>query len=259
MQSTFWLGTSWKMNKTPDETRRYTRRLAAGGKDIDDSCQLFIVPPYTSLALASTELAGTPILVGAQNMHWAPEGAYTGEISASMIQGCGASLVELGHSERRAAFGETDTTVNLKVLAALRAGLRPLICVGDTAQERNFNVSIESIIRQVKIALHGVRAEQYRHTLIAYEPVWAIGNAGIAARPDHVNKIHLAIREALAETSKEAADIPILYGGSVNAANAIGLSQQPEVNGLFIGRAAWDVVEFLKIVHDVMSNKPSGK
>jgi len=259
MQSTFWLGTSWKMNKTLNETQDYVRRLAAGQRDFDRPCQLFIVPPHTSLAQASKELIGTSILVGAQNMHWATKGAYTGEISADMIRSCGASLVELGHSERRAAFGETDETVNLKVLAALRAGLCPLICVGDTAQERNFDVSVESVVRQVKIALHGVKPEQYRHALIAYEPVWAIGNAGTAAQPSYVNTMHLAIRKALARMSAETANIPILYGGSVNVANAVELSRQPEVNGLFIGRAAWNVVEFLKIVHDVMSDTPPEK
>lgn len=261
MQSTFWLGTSWKMNKTLGETQDYVRKLAVGQRNFDPNgpCQLFIVPPHISLALASRELAGTSILVGAQNMHWAAKGAYTGEISAGMIRSCGASLVELGHSERRAAFGETDETVNLKVLAALRAGLHPLICVGDTARERNFDVSVESVVRQVKIALHGVQPGQFHHALIAYEPVWAIGDAGTAADPDYVNTMHHAIREALAKMSEEATDIPILYGGSVNAANAVELSRQPEVNGLFIGRAAWNVVEFLKIVHDVMSDMPPGE
>jgi triosephosphate isomerase len=246
------------MNKTRDETRRYVTQLAAACPTRDDSaCQLFIVPPFTSLALACEALGKAPVLVGAQNMHWEAHGAHTGEISARMISDCGATLVELGHSERRTAFGETDATVNLKVLAALGAGLKPLICVGDTALEKQFGVSVESVLRQVKIALHGVRPDQYRHVLIAYEPVWAIGERGTPAEPGYVNQVHAAIRQALTRLSAQAATVPILYGGSVDTGNAAALSRQPDVNGLFVGRAAWTADGLLAIRHIVTGGAAS--
>ncbi len=257
----FWLGTSWKMNKTLEEARGYARvlasraDLAATGVDTETAevdtevrrlgaeaagVEVFVVPPFTALALVARELAGCRVRVGAQNMHWADEGAGTGEISARMVRDCGATLVELGHSERRVAFGETDCTVNLKVHAALRVGLRPLICVGDTAQERTFGVSAESVVRQVKMALHEVAAADMPRALIAYEPVWAIGDAGTPAEPDYAAKIHAAIRAALADLAPESGRrVPILYGGSVNLSNAASFCGIANVDGLFVGRAAW--------------------
>jgi len=168
------------------------------------------------------------------------------------VKDCGADLVELGHSERRALFGETDFTVNKKVHAALAHGLLPLVCVGETADEKRFGAAQESVVRQVKIALHGVSRERAQQVLLAYEPVWAIGSAGTPAEPGHVGGVHGAIRQAVRELhDPEAAErCSILYGGSVNLENARALLAAPDVDGLFVGRTAWKaqgLVELIRI------------
>lgn len=170
------------------------------------------------------------------------EGAYTGEISADMAKDIGASLVEIGHSERRQLFNETDETVNKKVRAALDAGLSPLICVGDTAEEKRWGVSAESIVRQTKIALYGVKAEELNRVIIAYEPVWAIGEHGVPATSEEAEQGLNTIKNALITRygNPEAQSVVLLYGGSVNQSNAAELIRQPSIDGLFVGRSAWE-------------------
>ena len=166
-----------------------------------------------------------------------------------MLAEFGVNLVELGHSERRAAFGETDAAVNAKVKTALRHGFRPLVCVGDTALERDAGASVETIVRQVKLAFAGLDAGALDRCLVAYEPIWAIGERGVPASPEHIGVAHAAIRRALQERTAHA--VPILYGGSVNADNAARLAMEREVDGLFIGRAAWTPRGLAGIVREV--------
>jgi triosephosphate isomerase len=211
--------------------------------------------PFTAIQPVSHFLQThqLPLLTGAQNMHEADQGAWTGEISAAMLAETGATLVELGHSERRAAFNESDAAINRKVHSALGHGLRPLICIGDSAEEKRWQVSRESVVRQMKIALYGLSHQQALRTLIAYEPVWAIGEHGTPASPQEAGVIHQALRQALCERfgHETGTRIPLLYGGSVTLQNAVELLRQQEINGLFIGRAAWDAQGYCDIVQRV--------
>ncbi len=256
----YWIGTGWKMNKTYAEAEAYARALADFLVSHPPRVQVFIIPPFTVLHRVSDLLKNTPVQVGAQNMHWAESGAFTGEISAGMLQDCGAHLVELGHSERRAEFGETDYTVNLKVLAALQHRLQPLVCVGETTREKQFGVACESIVRQLKIALKGVSLAQIENVILAYEPVWAIGETGTPAEPAYANAMHSAMRTAIRELYGDAIALamPILYGGSVNRDNAISLIEQSQVDGLFVGRAAWQanaLIELIQMVDQISEER----
>jgi L-erythrulose 1-phosphate isomerase len=246
-----WIGTGWKMNFVLAEAEAYLRELGAhlhrtapGGL-----MSVFVVPPFTLLRSVRELARGLPLLVGAQNMHWEESGAFTGEISPAMVKDCGADLVELGHSERR-ALGETDFTVNRKVHAALAHGLLPLVCVGETAEEKLCGAAQESVVRQVKIALHGVPRDRVQEVLLAYEPVWAIGAGGTPAEPGHVSRLHGAIRQAVRELHDSAAAdrCSILYGGSVNLENARALLAAPNVDGLFVGRAAWKAQGLVELI-----------
>ncbi|ATA21212.1 triosephosphate isomerase [Gibbsiella quercinecans] len=251
-----WLGTSWKMNKPLSDAIAWCETLAEQlPAQLHPRIQPFFIPPFTAIHAVSCFLQARqlPCLIGAQNVHEAESGAWTGEISASMLVEAGAALVELGHSERRAAFNETDAAINKKVHTVLRHGLRPLVCIGDSADEKHWQVSRETVIRQMKIALHGLTVEQALQTLVAYEPVWAIGEHGVPATQEEASEIHQALRQALCEMFGESAgqQIPLLYGGSVNAGNAIALLEQPDIDGLFIGRAAWDAAGYCNIVQRV--------
>ncbi len=236
-------GTNFKMNQTPEESATFYRALAASPPP-PDGVQRFMIPPFTSLAAVTTLAAADDagIWIGAQNMHWAPDGAYTGEISARMLTALGVDLVLLGHAERREHFHETDTNLNKKVLAAMDAGLRVLLCVGETAAEREFGVGPETVARQLKIGLHGLPEPSVARLVIAYEPVWSIGAGGAPASPDDVEPIAGVIRSALGSLFGDAAaDVPVLYGGSVNPQNAGAFVGVPGIDGLFVGRAAWTV------------------
>lgn len=239
----FWIGTSWKMNKTLAEAEAYARALKQSRLFQDQRIQGFVIPPFTALTTVCRELGDFPVVVGAQNMCWAERGAFTGEISPVMIKDCGVTLVELGHSERRQMFNETDETVNRKVKAALAHGLVPLICVGETAREKELGVAAETVVRQTKIALHGVEGEALKRVLVAYEPVWAIGEQGTPATPDYADWIHQKISTEL--------PVPVLYGGSVDETNSLAFAELPSVAGLFIGRSAWNVEGYLRIVEKV--------
>ncbi|MFT8957779.1 MAG: triose-phosphate isomerase [Gluconobacter oxydans] len=249
-QKSVWIGTSWKMNKGPSEAIAAARALESFQPP--EGIRSFVIPPFTSLRDVCSVLEDSALLVGAQNMHWEDSGAWTGEVSAPMIAECGASIVEIGHSERRQHFGETDWTVNLKVQAALRHGLRPLICIGDTSDEFEFGVSQETLARQVKIALHGVSRKDLGQVMVAYEPVWAIGSAGRPAEASFVSGIHTRLRSVVRELAGDSGvRIPLLYGGSVSQANIRDYVALPDVDGVFVGRAAWEPADFMTLVESV--------
>ncbi len=243
----FWVGTSWKMNKTLAEAEDFAHALAAADTRNDPRIQRFVVPPFTATRQVKEILADTSVKVGAQNMHWEDAGAWTGEISAPMLTDCNLDLVELGHSERRAYFGETDETVGLKTEAAVRHGLIPLICIGETLEQRDAGRADEVLAAQVSGALGLLKGNQKTATiLLAYEPVWAIGTGGVPASADYANQRHEKII-ALADDIL-GRKVPCLYGGSVNAQNCEELIQCSHIDGLFIGRAAWDVTGYLDIL-----------
>ncbi|MDR9828196.1 triose-phosphate isomerase [Vibrio sp. FNV 38] len=255
-----WLGSSWKMNKTSEEVERYCREVNPALLEPDLSLQTFLIPPFPYVERVTQLLSDTPCLTGVQNIGWAVNGAYTGEVSAMMAKDIGATLVEIGHSERRQWFGETDSTVNQKVRQALNIGLKPLVCVGDTLDEKQWGVSKESIIRQVKIALYEVSGEQASQVLVAYEPVWAIGDAGIPATTQQAETGIAAIRTALVELygGELASQMVLLYGGSVNLDNAQSLISQPNIDGLFVGRAAWTAEGYRALINLVTEQVKGG-
>ncbi len=245
----FLLGTNWKMHKTMKEAIAYIMELKELTKAYEQF-QFFVIPPYTDLKEVRKLLSGNQIFVGAQNMHWADEGAYTGEISPKMLKEIGIDLIELGHSERRQYYNENDFDLNKKLKAALSYGFIPLLCIGEYSYDKQYGVTKEVLSRQIKIALHDVSSQDVKKVWIAYEPVWAIGENGIPADTEYVDKVHSDIRRVLTKIYGEeiAKEIPILYGGSVNKENARALSKLIDVDGLFIGRSAWDNHKFKEIM-----------
>jgi L-erythrulose 1-phosphate isomerase len=243
----FWVGTSWKMNKTLAEARSFAEGLIAAEPGADPRIQRFVIPPFTAIREVKRMLLGTGVKVGAQNMHWADHGTWTGEISPPMLVECGMDLVELGHSERREHFGETDATVGLKVAAAVRHGLTPLICIGETLADRESGRADEVLAAEVLGALAALPREQHgQPILLAYEPVWAIGERGTPASADYADARQARI--AAVAQAVLGRPVPCLYGGSVNADNCAELAACPYVDGLFIGRSAWEVTGYLDIL-----------
>lgn len=252
---TVWVGTSWKMNKTLAEAKRYAAELLEGlDRRQLGAVRPFIIPPATALSAVAGVLNGDDrVLLGAQNAHWEDDGAWTGEVSVPQVADAGARLVEIGHSERRGNFGETDETVRLKVAAALRHGLTPLLCVGEPAEVKDAGGSSGFILQQVARALEGLREEQLSRVLIAYEPIWSIGAAGRAADPEELREPFAALSEAWGEQVAG-----LLYGGSVAPDNAAGLLGIPHVDGLFVGRAAWEVDGYLRLLDIAAETTGSG-
>jgi L-erythrulose 1-phosphate isomerase len=260
MNRPFLFGTNFKMNQTPAESATFYERLAAS-VTIPPDVSLIVIPPFTSLAaVAEVDSQGPDaIWIGAQNVHWASEGAYTGEISVSMLLALGVELVLLGHAERRLEFHETDAGVNKKVQSVLSSGLRVLLAVGETAEERAFAVSAETVARQLKIGLHGVGPEQAGLVQIAYEPVWSIGAGGTPARPEDVEPVAKSMRATLGELLGDlGTEIPILYGGSVDPSNAGSFTALPDIDGLFVGRAAWTVEGFIATYEAGLAGRNTG-
>jgi triosephosphate isomerase len=235
------------MNKTLPEALAFAGTLARALPEVDLAIQPFVIPPFTAVRQVKAALAGSRVKVGAQNMHWDEEGAWTGEISPLMLKDCGLDLVELGHSERREHFGETNRMVGLKTAAALRHGLLPLVCVGETLAERDAGRADEVLREQVHSALELLDdAARGRSLLFAYEPVWAIGVNGIPASASYAAARQRFIKEIAAEVLP--ASTPVLYGGSVNPDNAAELIAEPGVDGLFIGRSAWHPEGYVEIM-----------
>jgi len=243
----YWVGTSWKMNKTLAEAIDFAGTLAGFIPGFDERIQPFVIPPFTAVREVKQALASTRIKVGAQNMHWADAGAWTGEISPVMLGDCGLDLVELGHSERREHFGETDHSVGLKAAAAVGHGLVPLICVGETLAEREGGRADAVLTSQVEGALQFLKSEaKAAKILFAYEPVWAIGDKGIPASSDYADRQQALIKKVAGGLLPSVP--PVLYGGSVSPGNAAELIGQPNVDGLFIGRSAWQADGYIDIL-----------
>ena len=239
---------NWKMNKTPGETKAFIEALAPLVKDVD-TVDIVVCPPYIDLAAASEALVGTNIKLGAQNMHFEESGAYTGEISPAMLLSLGVEFVILGHSERRQYFGETDEGVNKKVKAALKAGIKPIVCVGETLEERESGITSEVVCRQTKLAMIGLGEDEAAGLVIAYEPIWAIGT-GKTATSDDANDTIGAIRDAVKQVygGHAAKSVRIQYGGSMKPSNATELMARPEIDGGLIGGAALKAEDFAQIV-----------
>ncbi|MCF3639320.1 triose-phosphate isomerase [Rhizobium sp. TRM95111] len=245
-----WVGTSFKMNKVLAEGLAFAAALKAADGERDARVQRFVIPPFTAVREVKTALAGTSVKVGAQNMHWDDAGAWTGEVSPVMLTDCKLDIVELGHSERREHFGETDRTVGLKTAAAVRHGLIPLICIGETLAEREAGSADAVLRRQVEGALEWLEGEaRVAEILLAYEPVWAIGVNGIPATAGYADERHAMIAEVAEGVLGRR--IPVLYGGSVNPGNCEELIAMPHIDGLFIGRSAWAVEGYLDILSRV--------
>jgi triosephosphate isomerase len=244
-----WIGTSWKMNKTRAEARAFAGALKASAFANTDRAQPFVIPPFPYIAEVADILSGTKVKVGAQNMHWADHGAWTGEVSPLMVRDCGATLVEIGHSERRTHFGETDETVARKAAAAVRHGLTALVCIGDTRSEYEAGATADVLARQTRYALRDVGKDAVSRVVIAYEPVWSIGEGGIPADPEFANHQHRRLKALTAEIA--GVPLPILYGGSVNPQNCCDLAAMSDIDGLFIGRSAWDPAGYIGIIDAV--------
>lgn len=239
---------NWKMFKTGPEAVETTDRLVkllSTTIDVD----VMIAPPFTALALVSDMLKKTPISLGAQNLFWEAEGAYTGEISASMLVSAGCRYVIVGHSERRQYFGETDETVNKKIKAAVKNDLIPVMCIGESETERESKETFSVLDRQVQKGLKGFSADEMETLVIAYEPIWAIGS-GKTATADQAQEIHLFLRAMLGKKfgNKLAKSLRILYGGSVKPDNITDLMTMPDIDGALIGGASLEPETFSKIV-----------
>ena len=239
---------NWKMNKTPAEAKELIAAIAPLVKDA--GCEVIACTPFVDLSAAQEAAAGTNIQIGAENCHWEVSGAYTGEISAQMLSSMGVNIVIIGHSERRQYFGETDVTVNKKVHAALEAGLHPIICVGETLEQREMGITMELIALQTKAAFAGVPAEKARKCVVAYEPVWAIGT-GKTATAEQAGEVCNAIRATIRHLygARVARSVTIQYGGSMNPGNAAELLAQPDIDGGLIGGAALKSDQFVDIIN----------
>ena len=239
---------NWKMNMTPAEAEQLVVELIPLVKDA--ACDVVVCPPYVDLAVVGKLLVGTNIKLGAQNIHWAPKGAFTGEVSADMLLAMGVTHAIVGHSERRQYFGETDETVNKRAKAALEANITPIICVGETLEQREGGVTDTIVSKQTVAALAGFSAEDVVRSVIAYEPIWAIGT-GKTATSEDANTTIKVIRDAIAGVygHKVADEVRIQYGGSMNAKNATELMAMPEIDGGLIGGASLKSEDFSKVVH----------
>jgi triosephosphate isomerase len=236
---------NWKMHKTLAEARALAQEIRQGLRPLP-AVDVAVAPPYTALAAVGAEIANSPIKLAAQDVFWEKQGAYTGAISPAMLADVGCHFVIIGHSERRQYFGETDEAVNRKVKAVLEAGLFPIVCVGETLEQREQGRTFQVVETQVRQGLAGLAPGQGERLVIAYEPVWAIGT-GKTATPDQAQEVHLLIRGLLPEVAGTAA-IRILYGGSVTPDNAASLMAQPDINGALVGGASLKAASFLGII-----------
>ena len=241
---------NWKMNKTPAETTTLINEMKPLVEGA--ACEVVLCVPYVDIAAAIEAAKGSNIKIGAENVHFKASGAYTGEVSAEMLIACGVEYVVIGHSERRQYFGETDQTVNLRTLAALNAGLKAIVCVGETLEQRELGYTETLLKYQTKMALANVTAEQLKNVIIAYEPVWAIGT-GVTATADQADEGNGYVRAAVAEMfgAEAAAAITVQYGGSMNAGNAEELLAKENVDGGLIGGASLKAEDFSIIVKAV--------
>ena len=245
------IATSWKMNKTRADADAFCEALAASPHATGGAARLFVIPPATVLSRVAEALSATSVTVGAQNAHWEDAGAWTGEISPVQVKDAGGRLIEIGHSERRTFFNETDQTVALKTASAVRHGLTALICIGDTRDEYDAGATRAVLRRQTEAALSKVAWQDGAEVIIAYEPVWSIGEGGTPADPAFADDRQGEIKDVVAALIGRP--LPVLYGGSVNPANCVDLARRENIDGLFIGRSAWQAAGYLGIVASVVA------
>ena len=238
---------NWKMNMLPNEAINFIEEFAPLVKDTKH--EVILCVPYTDLFYCLLNVQGTNIKIGAQNMHWEESGAYTGEVSGQMLKSIGVEYVIIGHSERRQYFAETDETVNKKIKSALNVGLKPIVCVGETLEQREKGITKQVITNQVEKAFEGIETKYLENITIAYEPIWAIGTGKTATKEDANNTI-MQIRKKLAEKygQNEANGVIIQYGGSVKSSNAKELFEMSDIDGGLVGGASLKAEEFSKIV-----------
>ena len=239
---------NWKMYKPGEEATRLASELKSLVSDVAD-VDVMVAPAFTALQPVADVVRGSNIDLGGQDLFWEVEGAFTGQISAAMLKAAGCTYVIIGHSERRQYFGETDATVNRKVKAALRGGLMPVLCVGESEAEREANETFSVVRRQLEVGLEGVAADDMNHLTIAYEPVWAIGT-GKTATKDQAQEVHVFIREQVEKIAGNsvAMGMRILYGGSVKPGNIADLMAMPDIDGALVGGASLDADSFAGIV-----------
>ncbi len=238
---------NWKMNMLPNEAIKFIEDLAPAVKDTEN--EVILCVPYTDLFYALLTAQGTNIKIGAQNMHFEENGAYTGEVSAKMLKSINVEYVIIGHSERRQYFNETDETVNKKIKAAFANELKPIVCVGETLEERESGKTAQIITKQTELALEGLTNEQVANTIIAYEPIWAIGTGKTATSEDANNSVK-EIRKKIEEIygQETASRVIIQYGGSVKSSNAKELFEMSDIDGGLVGGASLKADEFSKII-----------
>ena len=239
-----WVGTSWKMNHNLPETQKYINALIKNSKYLNHSkINFFIIPPFTSLPLFNDYKKKLPVIYGGQNMHWEEQGAFTGEVSASMLKSCGCKIVEIGHAERIKYFNENFTHMNKKINLALKYNLTPIVCIGEIKYEKKILKRKKILNKQIEILFKKIRNKN-KHIILAYEPIWAIGEKNKAADVDYCNESIGYIRKcALKKLNK----VSVLYGGSVNEKNYSKFTKSKFIDGIFIGRAALNANNFIKI------------
>lgn len=241
---------NWKMHKTISEAADLVKALNESSSELAGA-EIVVIPPYTALSEISKTLQGSAIKIGAQNLFWEEKGAFTGEVSAPMLKDAGCQYVVIGHSERRQYFGETDETVNKKITAALAPGLMPIVCIGESLEEREKGETIDKVDSQINAGLEGLQKEQMSKIIIAYEPIWAIGT-GLTATPAQAEEVHSFIREKLTEKygNETASYAIILYGGSVKPDNTYSLLIEKNINGALVGGASLEADSFIQIAKE---------
>jgi triosephosphate isomerase len=243
---------NWKMHKTIPEALELVKALKKASSELTD-VTLIVIPPLTALSEASQEIEGSPLELGAQNLFWEKKGAFTGEVSAEMLKDTGCQYVVVGHSERRQYFGDTNETVNKKIKAALAQNLVPIMCIGESIEEREAEKTIQKIESQINAGLEAISKEEMSQIVIAYEPIWAIGT-GLTATPSQAEEVHSFIREKLREKygNDTASYAIILYGGSVKPANAYSLMKEKNINGALVGGASLEADPFIEIAKEAI-------
>ena len=243
---------NWKMHMTIQEAKLLAAAIIKASLELAEA-EIVLIPPFTALRSVKKLAGESPVQLGAQNLFWEEKGAYTGEISAPMLKNVGCRYVVIGHSERRQYFGETDATVNKKIGAALNSKLNPIVCMGETLEEREAGKTMPRVESQIQAGLAGLTPEQFREIIIAYEPIWAIGT-GKTATPGQAEEVHAFIREKLAEIyGKEAAFCAIIiYGGSVKPANSYSLFREKNIDGSLVGGASLEADSFIQIIKEAI-------
>ncbi len=249
------LAGNWKMHLSLSEARALASAVAASSRELAEA-DIVLIPPFTALAEVRKALEGSSVGLGGQDLFWEDKGAFTGEISAPLLKDAGCRYVVIGHSERRQQFGETDASVNRKTKAALRAGLSPIVCVGETLEEREASRTMDRVSIQVRDGLDGLSREEMAAVVIAYEPVWAIGT-GRNATPDQAEDVHRFIRGRLEEKygKPTASCAIILYGGSVKSANTYSLLKEKDIDGALVGGASLEAGSFVEIVREAIRGR----